>query len=68
MTLPTVTHTGTIRVGSLEIRVHNLSDGTRAIEKEDFDRAMAWLAEGSEADVHDFANAYADAMSKAVMP
>jgi hypothetical protein len=42
--LPTVTHSGRLRLDSgLEIEVLQLSDGQRIIPADDFARVLAWL-------------------------
>lgn len=39
--LPTVTHSGTLRIMGIDLTVHNLDNGRRVIEEEDFRRFMA---------------------------
>lgn len=44
--IPTVTHESVLRVGGLELRALNLSDGSRVIPEDDFRRFMEWLETG----------------------
>lgn len=36
--LPYVTHEGMLKIGEIEVRVYQLNDGQRIIQKEDFER------------------------------
>ena len=39
--LPYVTHSGVLRIGSIELRCHQLNDGRRMIDADDFIRLFA---------------------------
>ena len=41
--IPTATHSGVLKLGDFELRVHRLDDGTTVIEADDFKKGLAWL-------------------------
>ncbi len=45
--IPTVTHSGVMRIGDLDLTVHVLSDGMRIIDEESMQRFLAYLSEPS---------------------
>jgi hypothetical protein len=45
--IPVATHTGVMKFGDLEIRVHRLDDGRTIIDADDFKKIMAFLDGGS---------------------
>lgn len=60
MELPSATHSGTLTIMGVELRVHRLNNGRTVLEKEGVDQlfgAMLSGAELSEAEVEDLARA-----------